>query len=74
MDTCVVLPLAKGHAANMATSERLNPRFEIEGAPVVQLTQLVGVVPMRALRKYVTNIEAHRNTIVRALDFLFEGI
>lgn len=74
MDTCVVLPLAKAHAAQASASARLNPQFEIEGASVVLLTQLIGVIPMRALHKHVVNLDVQRSNIVRALDFLFEGI
>jgi len=31
-------------------------------------------VPASILRKRVTNLEAQRDTILRALDFLFSGI
>ena len=74
METCAVLPLAKAQAARASAGEILNPMYEIENASVVQLTQLIGTVPVRALRKHVVNIEEHRGAIVRALDFLFEGI
>jgi len=74
MDTCVVLPLARAQAARKAASERLNPLLRIEDGDLVQLTQLVAAVPMASLRKPVTNLEAHRDTILRAIDFLFSGI
>lgn len=74
MDTCVVLPLAKAQAARRAASERLNPVLQVEGAEVVQLTQLISVVPMSALRKPVANLEEQHGAIRRALDFLFSGI
>ena len=74
MDTCVVVPLAKAQAAKRAASERLNPGFQIDGADVVQLTQLLAAVPMKSLRKYITNLETQRDAIVRALDLLFDGI
>ena len=74
MDTCVVLPLAKTHAAKGAASARLNPEFQVENVPVVQLTQLIGTVPVGVLSKQVINLESHRDEIVRALDFLFGGI
>jgi toxin CcdB len=74
MDTCVVLPLAKAHAAQASASARLNPQFEIEGSQVVMLTQLIGVIPMRALHKHVVNLDIQRGTIVCALNFLCEGI
>lgn len=74
MDTCAVVPLAKAQAARRAASERLNPMFEADGEGVVMLTQLIGAVPMGALRKPVGNFEAHHAEILRALDFLFSGI
>ena len=74
METCVVLPLAKAQAAKAAASTRLNPQFEVDGTSVVLLTQLIGVVPVRTLRKHVVNLDAQRSVIVGALDFLFEGI
>lgn len=74
MDTCSVVPLMRLQAARSVPSERLNPRFEIDGVAVVMLTQLIGPVPMKVLRKHATNLEAQRGSIVAALDFLFEGI
>ncbi|HEX6834743.1 MAG TPA: CcdB family protein [Rudaea sp.] len=74
MDTCVVLPLARAQAAKAAATARLNPEYQIENTPVVQLTQLIGAVPVGLLRKHVTNLEPQRDEIVRALDFLFGGI
>jgi toxin CcdB len=74
MDTCVVVPLARAQVARRAASERLNPLFKVEGADVVQLTQLVAAVPMNSLRKPVANLEPHREVILRAIDFLFSGI
>lgn len=74
MDTCVVLPLAKTQAARRTATELLNPELQVDGTSVVQLTQLIAAVPMSALRKHVVNLEAQRNSIVRALDFLFDGI
>jgi toxin CcdB len=74
METCVVLPLARSQAAKASATARLNPQFEIENTSVVQLTQLIAAVPVGALRKHVANLESERAAIVRALDFLFEGI
>jgi len=74
METCAVLPLARAQAAKASASERLNPEFEIENMPVVQLTQLIAAVPVSALRKHVANLEPQRDAILRALDFLFSGI
>lgn len=74
MDTCVVLPMARLQAARGSASVRLNPKFHIENIPVVLLTQLVAAVPVASLRKHVANLEMHREEIVRALDFLIDGI
>ena len=74
MDTCAVVPLAKAQVARRAASERLNPVFELGGEDVVMLTQLIGTVPMGALRKPVGSFDAHHAAILRALDFLSSGI
>ena len=74
MDTCVVLPLAKSQAAKASVTARLNPEFQVENTSVVQLTQLIAAVPVGALRKHVANLASERAEIVRALDFLLEGI
>jgi toxin CcdB len=74
MDTCVVLPLARAQAARSSATAVLNPEFQIEDTAVVQLTQLIAAVPADSLRKHVANLESRRDEIVRALDFLFNGI
>ncbi len=37
-------------------------------------TPEMGAVPIAALRKHEANLESQRDVIVRALDFLFDGI
>ena len=74
MDTCVVLPLARKQAAKGSAAARLNPEFQVDNTCVVQLTQLIAAVPVSLLRKYVVNLEPQREAIVRAIDFLFDGI
>ena len=74
MDTCVVVPLAREQAAQRAASERLNPKLAVGDEGVIALTQLLAAVPMTSLRQRVTNLDAQRDAILRALDFLFIGI
>lgn len=74
MDTCVVLPLATMAAARGAASERLNPILQVQGTTAVQLTQLIGSVPVQSLRQPVANLQEQQEPILRALDFLFSGI
>lgn len=74
MDTCTVVPLAKAQVARRAASERLNPLFRIEDTDVVQFTQLIAAVPMNSLREPIGSLDAQRDAILRALDFLFSGI
>ena len=74
LPTRVVVPLARANAIKGPAATLLNPRFEITGIPVVALTQQIAGVPLEALRKRETNLESERDTILRALDFLFSGI
>lgn len=72
--TRVVVPLIRQKGAGSAPASLLNPRFDIENETLVMFTQQIAGLPKRYLGKLVCNLEAQRNTIVRALDFLFDGI
>jgi hypothetical protein len=52
----------------------LTPHLEIGAGKYVMYTPELGSVPVAALRKFETNIESQRDTVVRALNFLFDGI
>lgn len=74
LPTRVVAPLARANAIKGPPVTMLNPEFEIGGVRLVMLTQQIAAVPLDVLRKHETNIESQRDTILRALDFLFSGI
>ena len=74
LPTRVVIPLTKAAALKSKPATLLNPEFEIESTRVLMLTQQIGAIAVPHLKKFVTNIETERETIVRALDFLFSGI
>lgn len=74
LPTRVVVPLTRAKAIKGPPAALLNPEFEIEGVRLVMLTQQVASVPLTALRTRVVSLESQRVAIVRALDFLFEGI
>lgn len=72
--TRVVVPFIRQKGAGSTPVSLLNPRFDIDGEVLVMFTQQIAGLPKRYLGKFVCNLEAQRNTIVRALDFLFDGI
>ena len=74
LHTCVVVPLGKPSVVKNKLVQTLIPVLEVGAESYVMYTPELGAVPVAVLRKRETNIEAQRNTIVRAMDFLFEGI
>jgi toxin CcdB len=72
LETRVVIPLLPP-AAVPAPIRDLHPRFEIEGAPFLMATQLLGAIPRRELGPAVGNLAAQQDDITRALDVLITG-
>jgi toxin CcdB len=72
--TCVVVPLGKPAIVKNKLAQTLIPVLDVGAEKFVMYTPEVGAVPSAVLRKRETNLEAQRSIIVRALDFLFEGI
>ncbi|MFC5069205.1 CcdB family protein [Flaviflagellibacter deserti] len=54
--------------------QRLNPRFEIEGAAVLLSPLEIVNILTSELRRLVQNLEPERTAIAAALDLLFTGI
>jgi hypothetical protein len=52
----------------------LFPAFAVEGQQVVLAVNELAAIRQQVLREHVTNLEAHRDSIVTALDLLFLGI
>ncbi len=72
LNTRVVVPLmAKETAPKPA--RRLNPEFEIEGKPVVMITQFMAAVPKSELGEKVQSLEPRFDDITNALDLVFQG-
>lgn len=72
LNTRVVVPLMPANAAPVP-ARSLNPVFEVEGQPVVMVTQFLAAVPASLLKAAVTNLENRRDDITAALDLLFQG-
>jgi toxin CcdB len=72
--TCVVVPLGKPGVVGGRLAQPLTPVLEIGTTDYVMYTPELGAVPAAVLRKRETNLDAQRDAIVRALDFLFSGI
>lgn len=52
---------------------RLNPIFSIEDTRYLMLPQLMTAVPKSLLKDHVTDLSAHRDEIVAALDMVLHG-
>ena len=67
-----VVPLLPQDRAPIAAS-RLNPMFQIDGAPYLMMTQYVAAVPIGILRAHFGNLSDRFDAITSALDMLFHG-
>ena len=72
--TCIVVPLGKPAVVGGKLAQTLTPTLDIGTATMVMYTPELSAVPAAVLRKRETNLDAQRDNIVRALDFLFSGI
>lgn len=72
LNTRFCIPLMPPDAAPLA-GERLNPEFNIDGAPVRMVTQFAAAVPVRELGRYADNLADRHPTIMNAIDMLTTG-
>jgi toxin CcdB len=72
--TCVVVPLGKPSVVSGKLAQTLTPALDIGAGSFVMYTPELGAVPAAVLRKRETNLDAQRDTILRAVDFLISGI
>ncbi len=72
--TRVVIPLRLARHYRGEPAKTLMPVFEIEGAPVLALTQQLAAVPNKALGESVADLSSQQHQIVAALDFLISGV
>ncbi|WP_170416061.1 CcdB family protein [Ruegeria atlantica] len=72
LNTRVVVPLLpKSRAPKPAA--RLNPVFNIDGEPVVMVTQFMAAVPVGILKSQVSNLGDDFDRITVAVDMLMQG-
>lgn len=72
LNTRMVVPLLPASTAPKPAGT-LNPVFDIEGRPVVMVTQFMAAVPTRILKHPLLTLESQRQEITAALDLLFQG-
>ena len=72
LNTRLVVPLLPADEAPKAAA-RLNPRFEIEGAELVMVTQFATAIPTRELGEKVISLNGEQDAIGNALDMLISG-
>jgi len=72
LTTRLVVPLLPTDAAPRP-ARRLNPVFEIEGAPYVMVTQFAAAVAVRDLGERVTSLIEQDIAIIGAIDMLLSG-
>lgn len=72
--TCVIVPLGRPAIVGGRLVQTLAPELDVGGERYVMYTPELAAVPTTMLRKRVANLEVQRDTILRALDFLFSGI
>ncbi len=72
LNTRVVVPLLpKSKAPKPAT--RLNPVFDINGKPMVMVTQFLAAVPVGVLKSQIANLNDEFEQITVAIDMLMQG-
>ncbi|BDI07877.1 CcdB family protein [Sphaerotilus microaerophilus] len=72
LNTRVVVPLLPLDQAP-TPADRLNPRFQVNGVPVVMATQFMAAVPAAELRQQLAALDHESNAILDAIDFLHQG-
>ena len=72
LNTRVVVPV-RAPVRAPKPARRLNPVFQLYGAPFVMVTQFMAAIPEHELGHPIGNLSAHHDEIVAALDMLFHG-
>jgi toxin CcdB len=74
LSSCVVVPLLPEATAKEEALPRLKPLIQVDGKNYILVTTDIGTVAKSSLGECVTNLEdSNRQTIIEALDFLFQG-
>jgi toxin CcdB len=72
LNTRIVAPLIA--PKQLPFFERLMPEVMVRGSRYVVDTTNLGPIPTRLLHERITNLEAERYNLVRAIDLVFTGI
>lgn len=72
LNTRVVVPLLPLSLAPKP-ARILNPSFAIAGETLVMTTQFMAAVPVGILQDQIASLQANRDEIVAAVDFLMQG-
>jgi toxin CcdB len=72
--TCVIVPLGRASVVSGRPTQSLTPTLDVDGEPMVMYTPEIAAVYVSVLRKRVCNVAKQRESIMRALDFLFSGV
>lgn len=74
LNSRVVIPVVPAHKLETPAPERLCPTIQIDGIEHALLTHQLTSAPTSILKKPVESIEAFRDEIINAIDFLITGI
>lgn len=72
LNTRFVIPLLPSDEAPRPAS-RLNPIFDIQGEPLVMVTQFAAAVPVKELGAHAGSLIAEDTAIIGAIDMLLSG-
>lgn len=73
LKTRTVIPLLPQNQARQEQMPKLKPAIKVKGKNYVLMTTDIGTLRSSELKEPIENIEEQRQTIVEALDFLFQG-
>lgn len=73
LKTRVVVPLLSQAQAKQEMLPKLKPVINVKGKNYILMTTDIGTLKVSNLKGPVDNVENQRQTIVDALDFLFQG-
>jgi toxin CcdB len=74
LDSRVVIPLQSlEHFLKVKLPTQLTPVLQVNGKDYVLETPKMGSVPNRILKNSITSLSDQQETIIGALDFLFQG-
>lgn len=74
LNTCVVIPLVPEQKAKGEATARLKPVIKVGNKNYILMATDISSLTRSSLGEKVTNVEKeYRQTVIEALDFLFQG-